>query len=40
MLRSCIKLISEALSPKAYALLAERVKLMVRDSFEASRFVI
>ncbi len=30
---SCIKLVGEALSPKAYAVLAERVQSMLRDSF-------
>ncbi len=29
---SCIKLVSEALSPEVYALLAERVQLMLRES--------
>ncbi len=33
MLGSCIKLVSEALPPKAYALIAERVRLMLRESF-------
>ena len=33
VLGSCIKLVSEALSPEAYAVLAERVRLLQRDSF-------
>ncbi len=33
VLGSCIKLVSEALSSKTYAVLAERVQLMLRESF-------
>ncbi len=33
MLGSCIKLVSEALSPEAYAVLVDRVQLLQRDSF-------